>query len=137
MEVAARLGGGHDAELVRAVTGIDLAALAVAFALGETASVDNVLDAIVGTRLEHETGACVRFLVAPKGTLRAIEGVVRAEQLPGIEWVRIYRREGDTIGPLRSGADRAGAILAIGSTRGDALERADGAATLVDFVVDA
>ena len=35
MEVAARLGGGHDAELCLAATGIDLATLAVHAALGE------------------------------------------------------------------------------------------------------
>ena len=38
MEVAARLGGGHDAELCLAATGIDLAELAVRAALGETVS---------------------------------------------------------------------------------------------------
>ena len=32
MEVAARLGGGHDAELCRAATGVDLNDLAVSFA---------------------------------------------------------------------------------------------------------
>ena len=35
VEVAARLGGGHDAELCRAATGIDLNDLALSFALGE------------------------------------------------------------------------------------------------------
>ena len=34
MEVAARLGGGHDAELCRAALGVDLNALAVEAALG-------------------------------------------------------------------------------------------------------
>ncbi len=36
MEVAARLGGGHDAELCRAALGVDLNSLAVSAALGET-----------------------------------------------------------------------------------------------------
>ena len=38
IEVAARLGGGHDAELVEAATGVDLNGLALAAALGETPS---------------------------------------------------------------------------------------------------
>ncbi len=38
MEVAARLGGGHDAELCAAATGVDLAELAVRAALGESIS---------------------------------------------------------------------------------------------------
>ena len=35
IEVAARLGGGHDAELVEAVTGVDLNGLAIDAALGD------------------------------------------------------------------------------------------------------
>ena len=35
VEVAARLGGGHDAELCRAAIGVDLNDLALSFALGE------------------------------------------------------------------------------------------------------
>ena len=38
VEVAARLGGGHDAELCRAATGVDLNDLALSFALGESRS---------------------------------------------------------------------------------------------------
>ena len=34
MEVAARLGGGHDSELVRLTTGVDLATAAVRAAFG-------------------------------------------------------------------------------------------------------
>ncbi len=44
MEVAARLGGGHDAELCEAALGIDLNALAVAFALGQPLSDSAVVD---------------------------------------------------------------------------------------------
>ena len=36
IELAARLGGGHDAELCRAALGVDLDDLAVSFALGES-----------------------------------------------------------------------------------------------------
>ena len=44
IEVAARLGGGHDAELVHAVRGVDLAALAIRFALGEPVAVPAAVD---------------------------------------------------------------------------------------------
>ena len=68
VEVAARLGGGHDAELCRAALGVDLNDLAVSFALGERPS-DTVSQALPGVG-----GACVLFLVAPEGTLRAVDG---------------------------------------------------------------
>jgi biotin carboxylase len=79
----------------------------------------------------------VLFLVAPAGELRAVEGVEEARSLPGVAWVRVYRRPGRRFGPLRRGADRAGAILATGADRDDALARARQAAQTVRFLVDA
>jgi len=77
------------------------------------------------------------FLVAPEGVLRAIEGVEEAGERDGVEWVRIYRQPGWEFVPLRRGADRAGAILATGADREDALARACRAAETVRFLVDA
>jgi biotin carboxylase len=132
MEVAARLGGGHDAELCAAATGVDLAALAVAFALGDEAARDSLLQGRDATG-----GAAVVFLVPPVGTLVEVGGVAEAEALPGVRWVRVYRRPGHAFGPLRRGADRAGAVLVTGSDRDDALERGRRAADAVRFRVDA
>jgi biotin carboxylase len=133
MEVAARLGGGHDAELCRAALAVDLNALAVAFALGEPPR-----EMPGASSTGHGSGgACVRFLVAPPGRLVAVHGLAEAEAVPGVEWVRSYRRPGWELGPLRRGADRAGATLAVGATREEALERADRAAQAVRFEVDA
>jgi biotin carboxylase len=132
VEVAARLGGGHDAELCRAAVGVDLNDLAVSFALGEDPG-----DKVSQGRESHSSGACVLFLVAPEGVLRATEGVEDAEAVEGVEWVRAYRRPGWRFGPLRRGADRAGAILATGDDRAEALARARRAAQAVRFLVDA
>jgi biotin carboxylase len=131
VELAARLGGGHDAELCRVALGVDLNDLAVAFALGELPS-----DTVVHAH-PRVGGACVLFLVAPEGVLRGTDGVAEAEAMPGVEWVRLYRRPGWRFGPLRSGADRAGAILVVGDDRDDALGRARRAAEAVRFQVDA
>jgi biotin carboxylase len=128
MEVAARLGGGHDAELAHAVTGVDLAALGVAFALGE-----EVAPPVVERRA---AAGCVRFLVPPVGTLREVRGAVEAAGEQGVAWVRVYRRPGHVFGPLRRGADRAGAVLATGRSRAEALARAEAAAARVELVVD-
>lgn len=120
IEVAARLGGGHDAELVEAVTGVDLNGLA--------------LDAALGTELvlsQHKPrvgGAVTRFLVAPPGLLEGVE-------VPDGAAVRVYREPGYVFTPLRRGADRAGAVLAVGDSREDALARADALASAVRFRV--
>jgi biotin carboxylase len=129
VEVAARLGGGHDAELVRAVTGVDLNDLAISFALGEP------IEPPAGS--EPRAGGCVLFLVAPPGELRSTQGVAEAAALDGVEWVRTYRRPGWRFVPLRRGADRAGAVLAVGASRDQALVRARRAAETVRFLVDA
>jgi biotin carboxylase len=129
IEVAARLGGGHDAELCEAALGVDLNGLALSSALGE---------AIDPSRLragEGVGGACVRFLLAPEGELEGVRGVDEAEALEGIRWVRLYRRRGHRFGPLRIGSDRAGAVLAVGSSRDDALGAAADAASRVRFDV--
>ncbi len=60
MELAARLGGGHDAELCEAALGIDLNALALGAALGRPIRIPEPRPA---------GGVCVRFLVAPPGVL--------------------------------------------------------------------
>jgi biotin carboxylase len=170
MEAAARLGGGHDAELCEAALGVDLNGLAVDFALGRLSEAD-VSSCLApghgrsGHRAARRSGgpaptsksdvssclapghgrfghggapggSCVRFLVAPEGVLRSVDGVEEAAGVEGVRWVRLYRRPGHRFGALRRGADRAGAILAVGATREEALERAARAAEAVRFRVD-
>jgi biotin carboxylase len=129
-ELAARLGGGHDAELCRAALGVDLNATALSAALGEE---------IAAASLAPRTrvgGACVRFLVPPPGELREVGGVEEAFALEGIRGIRIYRRPGHRFGDFRRGADRAGAILAVGDSREQALERAARAEGMIRFETD-
>jgi len=112
LELAARIGGGHEAELCEAALGIDLHGLAIAAALGKD---------IPARRLRPKRlagGACVRFL-AGSGQPHGLE---RAEAVPGIAWARIY-----------GGSERAGALLAIGASRDEALERATRAAECIRF----
>ncbi len=125
IEVAGRLGGGHDAELCEAALGVDLNGLALDAALavpvGELASEPRV------------GGACTVFLTAEPGELEAVEGVEEAEAVEGVIRVRVYRRPGFEIGELTRGADRVGAIQAVGQNRAEALERARASAALVRF----
>jgi len=129
LELAARLGGGHDAELVEAATGVKLNDLALDFALGEKACVDSTQAPLTG-------GACVLFLVPPEGVLREVEGREAAHAVDGVVDVRIYREPGFRFGPLRRGADRAGAVIAVGDSRDEALARARAAADAIRFVVE-
>lgn len=126
-ELAARLGGGHDAELCRVALGVDLNGAALSAALGEE------IPATALRPVAQVGGACVRFLVPPPGELRAVAGVEEAFAQDGIRGIRIYRRRGHRFGEFRRGADRAGAILAIGGSREEALERAAAAEETIRF----
>jgi biotin carboxylase len=122
MELAARLGGGHDAEVCREALGIDPNELALAAALGEPVSVPEPTPS---------SGACVRFLVPPEGELVTLDGIEEARAAEGVVDARVYRRPGYVFGPFLRGSDRAGFVLAIGTSRDDALAKADRAADLI------
>lgn len=127
-KLSARVGGGHDAELCRAALGVDANALAVAAALGEEVHPHELAPTLqVG-------GACVRFLVAPRGELREVRGLERAAAVEGVRGIRVYRKPGYVFHDLRRASDRAGAILATGETRDDALAAADEGARRITFV---
>jgi len=119
MEVAARLGGGHDSEICRRAAGVDLAGLAVRIAVGRT---------IAASELEpRPEGACViEFLRAPEGELVSTGGPAE---------VSFYHAAGHRYGPLRTATDRAGYVITQGTTRPDALERARTAVEAVRFEV--
>jgi biotin carboxylase len=127
IELAARLGGGHDAELCDVALGIDLNALVLAAALGRRPGVPAARP--VG-------GACVAFLVAPPGRLVGVDGVKQALELPGVLDAVPYRPPGWRFRPLRAGADRAGFVLARGDSRDDALARAHEAVAKIRFRVE-
>ncbi len=127
-KVSARVGGGHDAELCRVALGVDLNALAVSCALGEAVHAQE-LAARAGVG-----GACVRFLVAPPGELQDVRGLEEAYAVGGVRGIRVYRKSGHVFRDLRRASDRAGAVLATGDTRDEALEAADRALRHIRFV---
>lgn len=127
-KLSARVGAGHDAELCRVALGVDLNELAVRSALGESVPAQLLAaQARVG-------GACVRFLVAPAGELQDVRGLEEAYAVEGVRGIRIYRKPGHVFRALQRASDRAGAILATGETRDDALAAAARAEAKIRFV---
>lgn len=104
IEVGARLGGGKDAELAKLVTGFDAIRGNVLWALGEL------------TRSDLERGEpealCgqVRFVVAAPGRIVRLDASP-ALALDGVHEAGFYWREGMTLPPLTSGAERLGYLL--------------------------
>ncbi len=119
VEVAARLGGGHDSELVKLTTGVDLARAAVLAALGRPVAPADVTPAPAGAGV-------IEFLEAPLGTLRRAAGPPE---------VCFYDAPGHVYGPIRIATDRAGYVLTGGADREEALARAAAVAAAVHFDV--
>jgi biotin carboxylase len=129
-KLSVRTGGGHDAELCRAALGVDLNALAVKAALGENVERRELAPAA------GAGGACVKFLVAPRGRLADVRGLEEAFAVEGVRGIRIYRKPGHVFRELRRASDRAGAILATGVTPKDSLASAAQAASRIRFVTE-
>jgi biotin carboxylase len=129
VELAARVGGGHDAELCEAVLGVDLNGLALSAALGEQVAAERLRP------VQQAGGACTQFLVPEPGALQQVEGLDEAGAVEGVVWVRIYPEPGAVLVPLRRGSDRAGAVLAVGASCEEAVARAGRAVDCVRFVV--
>jgi biotin carboxylase len=106
IEVGARLGGGKDAELAKLVTGFDAVRANVRWALGELTRRD------LGADPATAVAPCgqVRFVVAQPGRIVRLDAVP-ALALDGVHEAGFYWREGMTLPPLTSGAERLGYLL--------------------------
>ncbi|MFB7915457.1 ATP-grasp domain-containing protein [Streptomyces sp. NPDC056061] len=97
-----RLGGGQIIELVEAAYGINMAACAAAWPLGNVAPL---------TEPPRPVGAaCTRFVLSDPGTVTAVEGVDDVRARPDVLALQLNARPGDTIRPLRDNWDRPGFV---------------------------
>jgi biotin carboxylase len=104
IEVGARLGGGKDAELAKLVTGFDAIRANVRWALGELTRDD------LGHGEPIAPCGQVRFVVAPPGEIVRLDASP-ALALDGVHEAGFYWREGMTLPPMISGAERLGYLL--------------------------
>jgi biotin carboxylase len=118
-ETAARLGGGFDADVTRLFCGVDLYDRVLGVALGDPA-----LEWQRATGPAH-AGAVAKFVVARPGLVRSVRGLEAARAIPGVEDVQCFVPVGGRVYPLTDSAKRAAYVLARGSSRQDALARAD------------
>jgi len=118
IEVAARLGGGFDSQLIRAALGVDLAEAAVLAALGRPVDPASLVPTT------PDRAGVIEFLRAPPGPLGRVSGP---------SGVRFYDAPGHVYSQLRIGPDRAGHVLAVADDREAALALAAEAVAAVRF----
>jgi biotin carboxylase len=132
IEVGARLGGGKDAELAKLVTGFDAIRANVLWALGELTRDD----------LQHGEPVApvgqVRFVVHEPGRIVRLD-TAPALALDGVHEAGWYWREGMTLPPMTSGAERLGYLLLTASDEEelDALTERALAALEIEIAVEA
>ena len=135
VEVAARIAGGQMADLVRHAVGVDVVEIAVRQALGE-----EIPDELALPRFEQPLA--IRFFTASPGPLPTgrvlrigdLEPVLAAD---GVVQAETYIEVGETIRPVRRDGDRRGYVIAVGENSGEALRRAEEAASRFTVEVEA
>jgi biotin carboxylase len=130
IEVGARLGGGKDAELARLVTGFDAIRANVLWALGELARDDLSQGEPVAPVGE------VRFVVHDPGRIVRLD-TTPALALDGVHEAGWYWREGMTLPPITSGAERLGYLLLTAQSEGELDELTERALGALDIEIAA
>jgi hypothetical protein len=123
------------ADLVRHAVGVDLVEVALRQALGEEVPDDVALP-------HFRQPLAIRFFTAQPGPLPtgevvrigSLDSVLAAE---GVVQADTYLQVGETIRPVRRDGDRRGYVIAVADTPGEALRRAEKAATLLTVEVAA
>jgi succinoglycan biosynthesis transport protein ExoP len=131
IEIGARLGGDRiSTHLTPLSTGVNLVRVAILLALGERPA----------SPCLWKRAACVRYFdVQRAGTLRAVHGLGKLYEIPGVEVIYPASerdgclREGFAIREIRSSLDRYGHLLYSAPTRTEAIARCELAASRVHF----
>jgi biotin carboxylase len=124
IETHTRMGGDFIHRLTAATTGIDLAALLVAFAFGET---PDVRPRATGS------GAAIRYIVGSPGRTRSIVLPTAREH---VEEVRAYFKPGHVITGCNSSLDRLGHVVAVAPSREAADRAAEAAVAAVEWIME-
>jgi len=119
IEMAARLSGGyfctHEIPLN---TGVDFVGAAIRQALGEVISADELSP-------KFNRPVAQRYLLPGAGRIKAISGREAASSMPGIESLMITASPGDLMRTPTDSNCSAAMAIATGSTREEAISRAD------------
>ena len=126
VELGARMGGDCIAtHLVPLSTGIDMVGASIRLAEGATPDFSP----------KHERGSAIRYFRSSPGILKDIEGVEKAQALPGIQDISFVYKIGDFIGEVDSSTDRIGFVIAEAATAEKAVEACEKAMQMITIHV--
>ena len=127
IELGARMGGDNiTTHLVPLSTGIDMVGSTIKVALGEDPNIIPIL----------HCGSAIRYFKVPFGTIKAIENVEAAKQIPGIKQITFTKEIGEESTPIQCSNDRIGFVIARGDTADEAERICEQAMKLVQIKIE-
>ncbi len=119
IEMASRLSGGLMSSVQTPLaTGVDLIGIAIRLATGETVLREDCVPRV-------QNGVAIRYVFAAPGRVCAVLGVHAAKAFPGVAYVDVPVEVNDVIAPVTNHTQRAGCVITTGTTRGEAVLRAE------------
>lgn len=119
IEMASRLSGGYMSSLQSPLaTGVDLIGLAIRLATGEPVLQEDCLPRV-------QNAVAIRYVFAAPGLVRAVLGLHAVQAFPGVAFVDIPVETHDVMASITNHTHRAGCVITTGTTRDDAVLRAE------------
>lgn len=113
VELGARMGGDCiTTHLVPLSTGVDMIKATIDVSLGLNPDITPT----------QKKGSAIRFLDAPNGIIKVIEGVEKAQNIDGVQEVSLTKAIGDEVTEIHSSLDRCGFVIAQCDSANDAIE---------------
>lgn len=126
VELGARMGGDCiTTHLVPLSTGVDMIKATIDVSLGLTPDIVPTL----------QKGSAIRFLDAPNGIIKVIEGVEKAQNIDGVQEVSLTKTVGDEVTDIHSSLDRCGFVIAQCDSANEAIEVCEKAKHLINVLV--
>ena len=128
IEIAARLSGGWmSTDQIPLGTGVDLIECAIRVALGEAVPAEEI-------RPRWNRGVAIRYFFPPPGRVTAIEGAEGFANVPWVHRLGFFVEPGEVMQPITDHTKRAGFVITTGSTREEAVARAQSVVERVRIV---
>lgn len=127
IELGARMGGDNiTTHLVPLSTGIDMVGSTIKVALGEEPDIVPSL----------HCGSAIRYFEVPFGTIKAIEKVEEATNVPGVKQITFTKEVGDESTPIHCSNDRIGFVIAQGATAEEAVKACEEAMKVIKVNIE-
>lgn len=126
IELGARLGGDNiTTHLTPLSTGVDMVECCINIAMGMAVNLN--------TRMNR--GSAIRYFPLEKGKIKNIEGVERAQKIPGVVQVSIVHGVGESVNGIKNSGDRVGFVITEGDDAKAAVDAAMQGVAAVKFEV--